>query len=76
MAPYWFLFFVSVFPSLLQVKLEAFNRIIPIILISILIIMIMGLRQEVGGDWYTYLKYYDLAKSMTLREILVQGDPG
>lgn len=38
--------------------------------------LVIGLRFEVGGDWYAYLAYLDRAAGMTLFEVLSHGDPG
>ena len=36
----------------------------------------IGLRYQVGGDWYAYIGYFERASSMALSEILLHGDPG
>lgn len=36
----------------------------------------VGLRHEVGGDWFNYLPYLHRADGLTLPEVLAWGDPG
>ena len=36
----------------------------------------IGLRHEVGGDWFNYLPYLERAKGINLGDTLIWGDPG
>lgn len=41
----------------------------------ILLILMVGFRFKIGGDWYSYLLYIDIVTGMSLQEALAQGDP-
>lgn len=45
------------------------------VLFFILLGVIIGLRHEVGGDWYNYLRILDLARRELLPEALTRKDP-
>lgn len=45
-------------------------------MISFLLVILVGLRHQVGGDWYNYLGHLDDARGVTLGELLGQSDPG
>jgi hypothetical protein len=42
----------------------------------ILLVVVIGLRERVGGDWYNYLGHLREAQRYTLSELLTQSDPG
>jgi hypothetical protein len=44
-------------------------------LVSVLLVLVIGLRFEVGGDWGNYLPAVERAKWNTLAEIVSRGDP-
>jgi len=46
------------------------------IVIGFLFTVIIGLRDNVGGDWYNYLMHFNAMSYYTLDEILSRGDPG
>lgn len=48
------------------------------IIISFLLIIFIGLRREVGGDWYTYIIYNESAKGSAFYNSVFSnlGDPG
>lgn len=74
MTPYWLLFF---FPLLACVQgprrpwttWQSW-------LIGIALVLFIGLRHEVGGDWFNYLPYLSRASGHSLSEVLAWGDPG
>jgi hypothetical protein len=41
-----------------------------------ILVLIVGLRHEVGADWGNYLGILDLATYVSLKEALAIGDPG
>ncbi|SHM25689.1 EpsG family protein [Vreelandella subglaciescola] len=45
-------------------------------LVGGLFALAIGLRFEVGGDWFAYLGYLYRAAGMSLIEVLLHGDPG
>jgi hypothetical protein len=38
--------------------------------------LLIGLRYEVGGDWFAYMRMYSSAENVDLFSTLLQGDPG
>ena len=45
-------------------------------LIGITLTLIIGLRHEVGGDWFNYIPYLTRAEGLGLEEAIAMGDPG
>ncbi|MDO8334792.1 MAG: EpsG family protein [Nitrosomonas sp.] len=41
-----------------------------------LLVLMIGLRHEVGGDWGSYVRHIDAVTNMPLQEALSHGDPG
>jgi len=74
MIPYWFLF---LFPA--QASLFSLRRPwSPSVLVGLWIALslFIGLRNEVGGDWFNYLPYVSRAEGVSFSEVLEYGDPG
>ena len=78
MWPYWFLFVV---PALLAMK-----HLRPVAnpgkrwgdwwrVVFVLLVLMIGLRHEVGGDWLTYVEHIRSASYETLLGAISQGDP-
>jgi hypothetical protein len=80
MWPYWLLFLVPAYQAvakLRQVKPSSDSgrwsnswRTV-----FVLLVLMIGLRHEVGGDWYPYLDRVTAATSELLEETFVNGDP-
>jgi hypothetical protein len=45
-------------------------------LIGTALTLFIGLRHEVGGDWFNYLPYLTRAEGLSLPEVVAWGDPG
>ena len=45
-------------------------------LIGITLALFIGLRHEVGGDWFSYIPYLTRAEGLSLGEAIAMGDPG
>lgn len=45
-------------------------------LIGIVLTLFIGLRHEVGGDWFNYIPYLTRAEGISLVEVVSWGDPG
>jgi hypothetical protein len=43
---------------------------------AIVLTLLIGLRFEVGGDWFTYLDYLDRARDLSFDEVFSRPDPG
>jgi len=75
MIPYWLLL---LFPSLLCLNRprQAWSVGICIFLITFLSLFI-GLRHEIGGDWFSYIPYVTRAKGVSFLDIInTYSDPG
>lgn len=84
MWPYWMMFLLpagmAVFgreKSVTEVS-AAFRRAwtYPWIVSALAIALLVGLRFEVGGDWFNYLEYLHNVQSESVWDILTQSDPG
>lgn len=74
MIPYWLLLFLPVWACL-----QGPRRLWPAWqawLIGISLTLFIGLRHEVGGDWFNYIPYLTRAEGLSLREVFGFGDPG
>ncbi len=78
MLPYWILFTVFAAGALQYGrKAVAGTQTAPLLGIASLIIVVMvGFRYEVGADWSTYIEIYDTAREIDWDEIHTYGDPG
>ncbi|HEY0148205.1 MAG TPA: EpsG family protein [Allosphingosinicella sp.] len=47
-----------------------------LVIIALMILLMIGLRFEVGGDWFTYVFLLDDYRFADLGEALAKGDPG
>ena len=43
--------------------------------VFLLLVLMIGLRHEVGGDWLTYIDHIDRVRGLPLSEALKSGDP-
>ena len=77
MLAYWMLFFTLAFaslvhspsaaiaPTVLEGRQRPQRRVIPIV-VAILLILMIGLRYRVGGDWFAYLMNLDAVRGRSL----------
>ena len=79
---YWFLFFFTALMTLLNIQKTTSNAITlnkrwPISWTAYFIILTfaIGLRHEVGADWFYYQEAFDLALGETIENNLVVTDP-
>ena len=78
MLPYWFLFFLAAWKasmrvgavSILKSRWPSQWR-----LMFVVLVLTIGLRHKVGGDWYTYLEHIREASYGTLQQTITKGDP-
>lgn len=62
MLPYWLLFLFVAFKAISKVRPEQLTTSLAILqwrLIGAIILLMVGLRFEVGGDWFVYIKNLD-----------------
>ena len=80
MWPYWLLFFVPAWQAVAKLKPLApsfSEKRWPDLwrLSFILLVLVIGLRYEVGGDWFTYVFHVESAVNETLSDSLVHNEP-
>lgn len=77
MWPYWLMFAVAALLVLMPGKLRASQARWAWLVVALLLALVMGLRHEVGGDWYNYLRQFGRFSSESLGLILKDAkDPG
>ena len=85
MWPYWIMFLLPAFGAILEQRLRLnarstflFQRQYSLFIWIIfpLFSLLIGLRQEVGGDWGNYLRNFDLLRYDDLADVWIGSDPG
>lgn len=76
MAIYWLMFLIPVCATLIPGRLRPSHAWVPWTLLSVFFTVVMGLRHEVGGDWFNYLGHFDSVAYYSLPDILKHADPG
>ena len=74
MIPYWLLLLVPLWACL-----ERPRKRWPLWqswFIGISLTLFIGLRHEVGGDWFNYIPYLTRSEGLTISELMPWGDPG
>jgi hypothetical protein len=75
MLPYWLLFGACAIAALL-VRPDGGKRAHPMMwVMGGVIALMVGLRFEVGADWFTYLRIFERASQVSLSRALNYGDP-
>lgn len=78
MIPYWLLFAFFLFGAMLS-NASATGRqpsLAPMLVGTIAMMLMIGLRFEVGADWSTYQFLFEFARRADLARVLQIGDPG
>ncbi len=76
MAPYWIFFFIPLLGVVFPGKLPSHKAWIPWLFVLFFFTLAIGLRHEVGGDWFSYVKHLERRESAFLSEVLLGTDPG
>ena len=78
MLPYWFLFFLAAWRASTNLRSK------PVLtskwplkwqLMFLILVLMIGLRHQVGGDWTTYAEHIRQASYDSLIKVVAQGDP-
>ncbi|AOA56997.1 EpsG family protein [Acinetobacter larvae] len=72
---YWAIWMYICLCNILTSYNKVFSKII-FIFTAFFLFFIIGFRYEVGGDWFNYLFFYDLAKYEQLSSIILGPDMG
>lgn len=70
MLVYWLIFIILSFFAFIELELKKENKNILYCLIFILFVFISGFRHDVGGDWSTYINYYDYFNNFVIENLL------
>lgn len=76
MWPYWVMLFIPACAVLMPGRLKASQAWVPWGFVFLFFAMMMGLRHQVGGDWFNYLPHFLDAGTRPLADVLTGGDPG
>lgn len=77
MWPYWLMFLIPAFGLLVSKRIRPSQAWVPWAFIGLLFSLMIGLRHEVGSDWYTYSSQFWLYGQMSLLDAVDVGkDPG
>jgi EpsG family len=72
MLPYWVLFLLPMIGLLPAVHPRGRS----LWLVGVLFTVVVGLRNNVGGDWFSYASHYEQVATMSFLEAVRHGDPG
>lgn len=75
MIAYWLMFSLPVLACLSPRRLADKQRSGAWILVACILTVFVGLRHQVGGDWFTYLLNFEYARQ-SFENALTLGDPG
>jgi hypothetical protein len=73
---YWFLFLIPLYFILVKVRGGVNTSQLEWRLFGFFLIILIGLRYRVGGDWFTYLEGLELEKNIQWKDLLLKRDPG
>lgn len=76
MWPYWLMFLVPAWAVLMPGRLKPSQARFMWVMVGVLFALMMGLRHEVGGDWFNYLPHFRDTASRPFLEVMGRGDPG
>lgn len=83
MLPYWLIFLLAAYPAASSARpsrlansrsgLLAFSG--PWLVVLLVLTFVIGLRHEVGGDWYNYFTYQWMSKNFAFSDVWGKEDP-
>lgn len=76
MTAYWLLFAVPVLATLVPLRGTPPLSRATWLLVGGVLVFLIGLRHQVGGDWDTYVELYDMQIDAPLSQILLHKGPG
>ena len=76
MWPFWAMFLIAAWGVLVPRRLPVGQAKVVWWLVGLLFALMIGLRHEVGGDWFNYLPHFVRASQMSFAEAAAMGDPG
>lgn len=76
MAGFWLMFLVAAWGALVPGRLPERQAIAAWWAVGTLFALMIGLRHEVGGDWFNYLGHFEFTARLDFMEAARRGDPG
>lgn len=76
MLVYWFLYVFPLFFLIFGRRLSPNARIISCLVVCCFFVFVIGLRYQVGGDWFSYLEHLHRTSTMSFSQVVLHGDPG
>lgn len=76
MLPYWLLFFIMALPAAyVRGSVQEKNSRWSAFVVAVLVILLIGLRYQVGSDWYAYLRMFNDARYLDVGDVIKGSDP-
>lgn len=76
MLPYWLFLILPVSVILTNRRLSERSQFWVWFAVWLFFSLAIGLRFEVGGDWFSYLRHFDIRATTSFSDVLVGSDPG
>ncbi|KPP97782.1 EpsG family protein [Marinobacter sp. HL-58] len=76
MLPYWLFLILPVSVILTNRRLSERSQFWVWFAVWLFFSLAIGLRFEVGGDWFSYLRHLDMRATTSFSDVLVGSDPG
>jgi hypothetical protein len=76
MWPYWMVYLTLAFPAMMASRPVKQSRHLKWLSVGILLVLFIGFRHQVGGDWGSYLLHFRMADYYSLAETTFRSDPG
>lgn len=76
MIPYWLFFTLAAFPVFLSVRLNSASERLLWGFFWLFFSLVVGLRFEVGGDWFTYFHHFEFIRTLDFLDVWQRSDPG
>lgn len=76
MTPYWLFFLIPAIGSLLNQRVNNEVKLLGFAVFYIIAVLMIGMRYNVGGDWYTYLWYIKAVGDLSFLDSIKLNDPG
>ncbi|UWX04046.1 EpsG family protein [Pseudoxanthomonas sp. NC8] len=76
MLPFWLMFLLPVWAIVAPRRLPSRQQAWAWWMAGVLLAVTIGLRHEVGADWFNYLEHFRLASRLRLDEVFDRSDPG
>ena len=76
MWPYWMMYLTLALPAMAAQLQPRESKHFKWFAIGFLLIVFIGFRHEVGGDWGGYLRHFSFIDFFSFKEVILQSDPG